>query len=108
MRLPRVRFRLLTLMVVVALVAFLVNGLRPLTSADAARTADARFQKIPGAVYWAGRYRVHPWPADAKKRGPGWFVDFIAAEDGSNLTQMWISSKGKIYGVVINSMMFRR
>jgi hypothetical protein len=107
MKLPRVRLTVLTLMVVVVVAALLMSWFRPLTPADAVRLAEARFQKIPGAVRWAGRYRVHAWPAGSKNRGEGWFVDFKASEDGSHLSQMWVSSKGTIHGIGLASEKFR-
>jgi hypothetical protein len=107
MRLPRVRFTVLILMVVVAVAALLMSWLRPLTPADAERLAEARFRKIPGAARWAGRYRVHAWPASSKNRGEGWFVNVKASEDGSHLVQMWVSSNGTIHGIGVDSERFK-
>jgi hypothetical protein len=88
----RLRFSVLTLMIVIALLAVGFAWLRPLTltADEAQRIATDRFQKTPGAEAWKG------CPARSAQTNRGnWCVDFINPATGQALAQIMVDKSGK-------------
>jgi hypothetical protein len=104
---PRVRFTILMLMALVAISAIVINWLRPVTRTEAEKLAEARFLKVPGASRWVGRYTVNAWPCGSKKDGDGWLVDLKEKGDGSLISQMFVTPKGRIRGLGLAVDKFR-
>jgi hypothetical protein len=100
MRLLRPRFKILTLMVVVAISAIAMSWYRPISPAEAQKIAEARFLKIPGASRWIGRYGVHAgpgWASDQPKRyADGWTVVVSDSRDGFPLARYFLTPQGKL------------
>jgi hypothetical protein len=83
-------------MAVVAALAFVINGLRPLSGAEAARIAEQRFQAIPWAKDWTGRYQARPQLAERRDGSLYWVVNFINLESGKPLAQFSLDRRGQI------------
>ena len=100
MRLLHPRFKILTLMVVVAISAIVMSWFRPISPAEAQKIAEARFLKIPGASRWIGRYGVHAgpvWASDQPKRyADGWTVVVSDSRDGVPLARYFLTPQGKL------------
>ncbi len=107
MRLPRVRFSILSMMVVVMISALVVNRLRPVTQSEAEKIAEGRFVKVPGASRWVGSHKVHAWSIGTKQEGDVWVVDFTEAGDGTHLAQINVTSKGKVHAIGLAPGKFR-
>jgi len=107
MRLPRVRFTVLSMMVAVMISALVVNWFRPVTQTEAEKIAEARLLKISGASRWVGRYRVHALSAGSKHEGDMWIVDFTESGDGTFLAQIIVASKGKIHAIGLDPGRFK-
>ena len=88
----RVRFSVLTIMIVIALLAVGFAWLRPLTltADEAERIATDRFQKTPGAEAWKGC----PTRSTQTNRR-NWCVDFINPATGQPLVQIMVDQSGK-------------
>jgi hypothetical protein len=88
----RLRFSVLTIMIVIALLAVGFACLRPstLTADEAKRIATDRFQKTPGAEAWKGC----PTRSAQTNRGH-WCVDFINPATGQPLVQIMVDKSGK-------------
>jgi hypothetical protein len=99
MKMPRVRFKILTLMLVVLVTAAAVSWLRPVTQYEAQRIAIERFLQVPGATRWAARFKAHAWFAGPRDDGAIWIVDFQEAKDGTHLAQMVVTSRGNIHAL---------
>jgi ankyrin repeat protein len=100
MRLLHPRFKILTLMVVVAISAIVMSWFRPISPAEAQKIAEARFLKIPGASRWIGRYGVHAgpvWASDQPKRyADGWTIVVSDSRDGFPLARYFLTPQGKL------------
>jgi hypothetical protein len=94
----RLRFSVLTIMIVIALLAVGFAWLRPstLTADEAKRIATDRFQKTPGAEAWKGC----PTRSTQTNRG-NWCVDFIDPATGQPLVQIMVDKRGKPGGAYI-------
>ena len=88
----RLRFSVLTIMIVIALLAVGFAWLRPLTvtADEAKRIATDRFQKTPGAEAWKG------CPTRSTQTNTGsWCVDFIDPATGQPFVQIMVDKSGK-------------
>jgi hypothetical protein len=86
----RLRFSVLTIMIVIALLAGGFAWLRPLTADEAVRIATDRFQSTPGAESWKG------CPILSVLTNTGsWCVDFIDPATGQPFVQMMVDKRGK-------------
>jgi hypothetical protein len=92
----RLRFSVLTIMIVIALIAGGFAWLRPLTADEAVRIATDRFQRIPGAEAW----KDCPTRSVQTNRG-NWCVDFIDPATGQSLVQIMVDMRGKPGGAYI-------
>jgi hypothetical protein len=92
----RLRFSVLTFMIVIALLAVGFAWLRPLTADEAVRIATDRFQKTLGAEAWKGC----PTRSTQTNRG-NWCVDFIDPATGQPLVQIMVDERGKPGGAFI-------
>src|SRR3954464_14138052 len=99
MRLSRVRFTVLTMMMAVVISALLINWFRPVSQTEAVKIAERRFLKTPGASRWVGRYKLHVWSAGTKRHGDAWIVDFNESGDGTHLANMAVDSTGKVHAI---------
>ena len=82
MRLLRLRFTILTLMVVVAISAIVMSWFRPISRAEAEKIAEVKFLKIPHASRWIGRYRVDASLGESERYADGWAVVLLDPKDG--------------------------
>ena len=100
--LPRniLRLRQLTIggmLVGIALLALLVNWLRPISETEAARIAERRFRAIPGASEWTGRYQARPRRGDQY-----WFVNIVELGTDKPLVQVSLDRRGKLESTVVS------
>jgi hypothetical protein len=72
---------------------------RPVSQIEAVKIAEKRFLKIPGALRWVGRYKIHVWSAGTKRHGDVWIVDFNESGDGTQLANMAVDSRGRVHAI---------
>jgi hypothetical protein len=80
----------------IALLALLMNWLRPISETEAARIAERRFRSIPGASEWIGRFQARPRRGDEY-----WFVNIVELGTDKPLVQVSLDRRGHLESTVV-------
>jgi hypothetical protein len=101
MRLPRLRFTVMSMMIAVASFALLANRLRSISQGEAVEVATRRFRQIQGASAW-DEVKVHSsYVSDGGDGKSYWIVEFRDPADDKGVAQVWMDPKGKILATLV-------
>lgn len=85
------------MLVAIALLASLINWLRPISETEAARIAERRFRAIPGASEWSGRYQARPRFGDQY-----WFVNIVDLGTDEPIAQVSLDRRGHLESTIVS------
>lgn len=90
------------MLVAIALLAIVINWLRPISGFEAARIAEKRFRTIPGSSDWAGRYQARPRFADGGNGRHYWVVNIVDVRSDEPLAQVSLDPRGNLESVIVS------
>jgi hypothetical protein len=101
MRMPRLRFTLIAMMIAVAAVALLIGWLRPISEREAVEFATQRLLQIPGASEWAEQ-GIDTHCVRDHEGTVYWCVTFaVSIGTGAEYVVVLLDRKGNVFGTEV-------